>query len=149
MTRHGSPEGGGEDERGRTGALRAEHDESPGSARDVSVEVEEPEDEPLHGEVKDYRQPLVTSLGIILGFLLSYLAGWANASDGLPLADAADVATLSTIVGAVALFVVVIWRMLNPALPRRDPLAYYRTTLRLYIVAIVIAFAGFLVAWVL
>ena len=25
-------------------------------------------------ELKDYRQPLVTSLGIILGFMLSYLA---------------------------------------------------------------------------
>lgn len=103
--------------------------------------------EPMHGELKDYRQPLVTSLGIILGFLLSYLAGWANASDGVLLADGTDIAIFVTVLIAVTLLVWVLWRMLNPRIPAGDPLVYYRRTLGLYVVAIIVAFAGFFVAW--
>ena len=33
------------------------------------------------GDIKDYRQPMVTSLGIILGFLLNFLASWSAESD--------------------------------------------------------------------
>lgn len=106
----------------------------------------------MHGELKDYRQPLVTSLGIILGFLLSYLGGWAAASTsagaGL-LEDRADVAIFCTIVAAVAIFICVLYRMLNPMLPAGDPLKYYRLTLRLFILGIIVAFGGFLAAWVL
>lgn len=104
--------------------------------------------EEFHGELKDYRQPLVTSLGIILGFLLSYLAGWANSSDGALLADGTDIVIFATVTTAVALLVWVLWRMLNPSPLAAAPLRYYRTTLRLYVVAIIVAFAGFLIAWV-
>lgn len=113
-----------------------------------SAPTDEAAPPPMHGELKDYRQPLVTSLGIILGFLLSYLAGWANAADGLLLADTTDLVTFITLAIAVTLLVYVLWRMLNPRLPAGDPLVYYRTTLRLYIVGIAVAFAGFLITWV-
>ena len=29
------------------------------------------------GEIKDFRQPMITSLGIMMGFILNFLAGWA------------------------------------------------------------------------
>ena len=29
-------------------------------------------------DLKDYRQPLVTSLGVILGFLIAFLAQWIS-----------------------------------------------------------------------
>ncbi len=105
--------------------------------------------EAFHGELKDYRQPLVTSLGIILGFLLTYLGGWANASDGVLLADSADVVIFITILVAVGLLTVVLYRMLNPRAPRGEPLAAYQRTLRLYIAGIVVAFGGLLLAWAL
>lgn len=100
----------------------------------------------LHGEIKDYRQPLVTSLGLVLGFLLNYLAGWADKSraDGM-FADTTDRVIFVTILVAVTILVVVLYRMLNPRLPA-DPLAYYRTSLRLYVVGLALAFSGFLVA---
>lgn len=130
------------------------NDPAPGSAAVTGSEAppEPANGRAMHGELKDYRQPLVTSLGIILGFLLSYLGGWATASTsagaGL-LEDRADVAIFSTIVAAVAIFICVLYRMLNPMLPAGDPLKYYRLTLRLFILGIVVAFGGFLVAWVL
>jgi len=34
------------------------------------------------GEIKDYRQPVVTSVGILLGFILNFLAGWAKGGEG-------------------------------------------------------------------
>ena len=100
-------------------------------------------------ELKDYRQPLVTSLGIILGFMLNYLAGWANQAAGDQMfQDTTDIAIFITIVIAAGTLVVVLYRMLRPV--RADAAAkYYALTLRLYIAGIVIAFGGFLVAWVL
>lgn len=109
-----------------------------------------PRDTPkLHGDIKDYRQPLVTSLGIILGFLLSYLAGWANASDGALLSDGADIATFVTLAVAVTLLVIVLWRMLTPSIPPDDALRHYRLTVRMYLAGIIIAFSGFFIAWII
>lgn len=103
----------------------------------------------LHGEIKDYRQPFVTSLGIILGFILGYLGTWANSSDGELLSDTTDLAIFVTIVLAAAVLIVALYRMLNPSIASKDPLRYYQTTLRLYVVGIVIAFGGLLIAWVI
>ena len=100
-------------------------------------------------ELKDYRQPLVTSLGIILGFMLSYLAGWANQAAGDQMfQDGADIAIFVTIVIAAGTLVVVLYRMLRPVPPAKTA-RWYALTLRLYILGIVIAVAGFLVAWVI
>ena len=45
--------------------------------------------EPPAFELKDYRQPLVTSLGVILGFLIGFLAQWVS-EDDFALSGAAD-----------------------------------------------------------
>lgn len=39
-------------------------------------------------ELKDYRQPVVTSLGVILGFLLGFLGQWVT-EDGFALKNMA------------------------------------------------------------
>lgn len=94
----------------------------------------------------------MTSLGIVLGFLLSYLGGWANSSgdDGVSLfADGTDVTIFCTIVIAVAILICVLYRMLNPRVPAEDPLGYYHRTLRPYVLGIVVAFGGFLMAWII
>lgn len=92
-------------------------------------------------DLKDYRQPLVTSLGIMLGFLLNFLAGWGIRT-GQAIEDATDALILGSTMLAVLLMVVTLFRMLNANLGGRDPARYYRTTLRLYLVAIVLAFAS-------
>lgn len=99
----------------------------------------------MHGELKDYRQPMVTSLGIMLGFLLNFLAGWGIRS-GQPIEDLADAIILGDIVLAVVLMCLTLYRMLNANIGTRDPSTYYQFTLRLYIGSIALAFAGLMLA---
>lgn len=97
----------------------------------------------MHGEIKDYRQPMATSFGIILGFMLNFLAVWAN-TDVEKIQDATDVVVLASILAAVVLFIGAIIRILSANLPE-DPAAmrrYYRLTLRLYALGIAVSFLG-------
>ncbi len=99
----------------------------------------------MNGDVKDYRQPLVTSLGIVLGFLLNFLAGWATGQSPV-IQDNADRVVLATIAVSIILMLVVLYRILNANYPDVDPGKYYRLTLRLYMVSIAVAFTGFTLA---
>ncbi|MCL4672668.1 MAG: hypothetical protein KJZ64_06965 [Sphingomonadaceae bacterium] len=90
-----------------------------------------------------YRQPMVTSLGIIMGFLLNFLAGWATEdSDGDTLMTTADYAVAIPLLLAIALMSLVLFRLLDARLPSEAAAAHYDTTFRLYCIAIVVAFAG-------
>lgn len=114
------------------------------------VEEQWAADRPFHGEVKDYRQPLVTSLGIILGFMLNFLAGWSNASpSGVVIEGPADALLAATIAVSGGILIVVLWRMLNPHGGGRKPQQYYATTVKLYLGAITISLVGFLLAIVI
>mgnify|MGYP000844154797 CR=1 FL=1 len=99
----------------------------------------------MHGELKDYRQPMVTSVGIMLGFLLNFLAGWGIRS-GEAIGDLTDAVILTTTVAAVVGMVATLYRILNADLGTRDPAHYYRVTLRLYAGSIVVAVGGSLLA---
>jgi hypothetical protein len=33
-------------------------------------------------DIAPYRQPMITSLGILMGFLLNFIAGWAKTEGG-------------------------------------------------------------------
>ena len=101
-------------------------------------------DHPMHGELKDYRQPMVTSRGILLGFLLNFLAGWGIRT-GQAVEDFADGLILGTVVLAVAGMLVTLLRILRADLGSRDPALYYRDTLRLYVASVGFAFAGLVV----
>lgn len=39
------------------------------------------EESKYDAEIAPYRQPMVTSIGIVLGFLLAFLANWAAQAD--------------------------------------------------------------------
>jgi hypothetical protein len=97
-------------------------------------------------KVKDlaaYRQPMVTSLGIIMGFLLNFLAGWAIKDDQVSeMKNSADWIVAATVMPALVIMVVVLYRILDIR-HRADKLEQvYITTLRLYLTAIVLAFCG-------
>lgn len=92
------------------------------------------------GEIKDYRQPVVTSVGILLGFILNFLAGWAKGGEG-GVADVTDAIILVSVGFAVVLMVIALFRILS-ATERADPGTFYRRTLQIYLVAVTSAFAG-------
>lgn len=95
-------------------------------------------------DIKDYRQPLVTSLGVVLGFLVGFLAQWVS-EDDFALANAADTLVFcGCLVGAI-LLMVVLFRMLSPP-TAGDPSVRYKTTLRLYLAGIATAFLSLLIA---
>lgn len=94
--------------------------------------------EPAAFEIKDYRQPLVTSLGVILGFLLGFLGQWVTETD-FALRDASDHLTFWGALVSAAMLLRALHRMLLP-LHAADALAHYRQTLRLYMAGIALAF---------
>ncbi len=94
------------------------------------------------GEIAPYRQPMVTSIGIIMGFLLSFLANWAVDADDQPALEyASDYAVVGTLLLSVTLFTVSLFRLLNNRIVA-DAGARYQRTLHIYMAAIVLAFVG-------
>jgi hypothetical protein len=100
-------------------------------------------------DIAPYRQPMVTSIGIIMGFLLAFLANWVIDSDDLPaLESASDFAVAATLLASVILFTMALARLLsNKSFP--GPGLRYHTTFRIYLAAIITAFAGLAAALML
>jgi Na+/serine symporter len=96
-------------------------------------------------DIKDYRQPLVTSLGVILGFLIGFLAQWIS-EDDFELHGVSDgLVFVGCIVGA-GLLLSVLFRMLTPSPTDVDQQVRYRAILRQYIVGVSIAFLSLIAA---
>ena len=96
--------------------------------------------------VKDlaaYRQPMVTSLGILMGFLLNFLAGWATQDDQVSeINSIADKVVAVTLLPSLLLMLFVLYRILDIRHPEENLVNIYVVTLRLYMVAIILAFCG-------
>ena len=89
---------------------------------------------------------MVTSIGIVMGFLLAFMANWAVAESGeRALQDAVDWMVAVTILVSVGLMVVVLYRLLDNRV-RPDQGARYQGTFRLYIAAIVTGLSGLTLA---
>ena len=100
------------------------------------------DDHHYDGDIAGFRQPMVTSLGIIMGFLLAFLANWAVETDGTPaISSGADWVVVVTLLASVALFALVLFRLLDNRI-LAHPGARYQTTLRVYMLALVLAFSG-------
>ncbi len=94
-------------------------------------------------DISAYRQPMITSLGIIMGFLLNFLAGWATKEDQVSeMRNAADWIVALTMIPAIILMVLVLYRMLDMRHPVERVEKIYTNTLRLYMAAIILAFFG-------
>jgi hypothetical protein len=95
-------------------------------------------------EIKDYRQPMVTSLGVILGFLIGFLGQWVTEPD-FKLSSAADFLVFLGSLVSVVMLLVSLYRMLSSVTPN-DVKSYYQRTLKLYMTGIVIAFSSILLS---
>ena len=102
----------------------------------------EDKDPRVDTEIAPYRQPMVTSIGIIMGFLLSFLANWAVDADDQPALEyTSDYAVVGTLLLSVTLFTVALFRLLNNRIVA-DAGTRYQRTLHIYMAAIVLAFVG-------
>lgn len=101
---------------------------------------------PYEAEVGGFRQPMVTSIGIILGFQLAFLANWALTAEKVPaVTGLADTVLAVTFMGSIALFTFVLYRVLNNRI-FPNPGERYQVTLRVYLSALILAFFGLAVA---
>ncbi len=94
--------------------------------------------------IQNYRQPMVTAIGIILGFVLGFIGKWAT--------EPVDKTVLSDYIVAVGLIISVIlllialYRILNNNYPSQKVSEYYKKTLMLFIVGISVAFFGIIIS---
>ncbi len=96
-------------------------------------------------DLKDFRQPVVTSLGIILGFLLGFLGQWVT-EESFALKGLGDMLTfIGSIVGALLLFTA-LFRMLSPSVLPEHALGMYHSVLRLYLAGVIVPLSCILIS---
>ncbi len=100
-------------------------------------------------DVAGFRQPMVTSIGIILGFLLTFLANWAIADDSQrALQTMADWMVAGALLTSIALMIAVLARLLDNRIRTKSVGVRYQLTFKLYIIAIIVGLAGLAAALV-
>ena len=111
-----------------------------------------PSNRTFSGDIKDYRQPMVTSLGLILGFLLNFLASWSADNDvEAAIQTTSDWIIVSTLLVSLLGMLWVLYRLLNNRLTTKDTSSeeaahYYQTTFKLYISSVSLAFLGVIIS---
>ena len=93
----------------------------------------------MDDNIQNYRQPMVTAIGIILGFVLGFTGKWATESSTV--FDIGDYIVFVGLIISILLLIVALFRILNNA-EIIHPGKYYNTTLKLFIVGVCIAFVG-------
>ena len=104
------------------------------------------------GDIKDYRQPMVTSLGIVVGFVLNFLATWSAENEaGAAIQTTSDWRIVITLLVSLLGMLWVLYRVLNNRLASADTSSeqvarYYQTTFKLYITSVSLAFLGVIIS---
>lgn len=87
----------------------------------------------------NFRQPLVTAGGIILGFVLNFATSLVkrnNRSDVLAL-----LILVFTLIG-ISLLIISLYRILNREYDRDNAKKYYRKTLNYFLTGVILSFVG-------
>jgi hypothetical protein len=97
----------------------------------------------INQDIRDFRQPMVTSVGIILGFLMNFLAQWAIADDDNPaIQTLADGVVASTLLVGIGLMIFVLFKLLTNKYDIAQAGVYYQGIFRWYMAAIIVSFLG-------
>ncbi|MEN9434791.1 MAG: hypothetical protein RLZZ422_2380 [Pseudomonadota bacterium] len=97
----------------------------------------------INQDIRDFRQPMVTSVGIILGFLMNFLAQWAIADDDNPaIQTLADGVVASTLLVGIGLMIFVLFKLLTNKYDTAQAGVYYQGIFRWYMAAIIVSFLG-------
>jgi hypothetical protein len=92
---------------------------------------------PTPFEIKDYRQPVVTSIGVILGFLMGFLINWVT-DEHFSIRTLSDqFAFVACLIGPL-LLLIALFRMLNPISTQINAILHYQRTLKIYFLGIML-----------
>lgn len=89
-------------------------------------------------EIKDYRQPVVTSIGVLLGFLMGFLINWIT-DEHFSIKTLSDQVALAACLIGPMFLLIALFRMLKPILTQTNALAHYQITLKIYFLGILIS----------
>ena len=90
-------------------------------------------------QIYNYRQPMVTASGIILGFVLNFATELVKRDSASNLISILII--LFVLLGIIFL-IVTLFRILNHHYDRENPAKYYSKTLRYFMVGVIISFSG-------
>ncbi len=94
--------------------------------------------------IQNYRQPMVTAIGIILGFVLGFTGKWATE----PVIEShwTDLIICLGLFASIVLLITALYRILNNNYPEETVAEYYRKTLFIFIIGISLSFIGIIIA---
>lgn len=105
--------------------------------------MSDPQDKQMNNDIRDFRQPMVTSIGIMLGFLMNFLAQWAIADDdSSAIQTSADAIVAITLLVGIGLMIFTLFKLLTNRYDTANAGLYYQGIFRWYMAAIIISFGG-------
>lgn len=105
--------------------------------------MSDPKDFQMNHDIRDFRQPMVTSIGIMLGFLMNFLAQWAIADDdSAAIQTVADAVVAITLLVGIGLMIFTLFKLLTNRYDTDNAGLYYQGIFRWYMAAIIVSFAG-------
>lgn len=90
--------------------------------------------------LQNYRQPMVTAIGIILGFVLGFTGKWAT--EPADKTYFTDYLILFGLLLSIVLLLIALFRILNNRYPKDNVTEYYSKTLKVFIIGVSSAFIG-------
>lgn len=98
----------------------------------------------MDDNIQNYRQPMVTAIGIILGFVLGFTGKWAT--EPASKTEVGDYFVLLGLLSSIILLLVSLFRILNNDFPSKTVAKYYAKTLRMFIFGVSAAFIGVIIS---
>ncbi|MCP2040775.1 ABC-type dipeptide/oligopeptide/nickel transport system permease subunit [Neisseria sp. HSC-16F19] len=97
----------------------------------------------MNSRIDSFRAPMVTAIGIILGFVLAFMGRWVTE----PSADRTVVHISDWFIAVgffigIVLLLVALYRILNNRVPGNRERAYYFRTLQIFMLGIICSFGG-------
>ena len=84
--------------------------------------------------LQNFRQPIVTATGLILGFILDFAGTWLTKA--FTEQPSKDLIVAIGLIGCITLLLIVLFRILRMDYPRNKVELYYKRTLNLFVVGI-------------